>query len=136
MALTLVVDPAIVKEYPSLARSLGGVPLATVNGPATSYGHAIPAAGYFAVRDCGGSLTFFDGPLTQAQVAAIAPCPADANRDTLRTRAAAALATNATFLAIVSPTQGQAVAQVQALTRQVDGIIRLLLDQTDTISDS
>lgn len=47
--------------------------------------------------------------------------------DDLRAKAAAALAANSTFLAVTSPTQAQAVARVQRLTRQVNALIRLLL---------
>jgi hypothetical protein len=59
-----------------------------------------------------------------------------ANVVTLLQRAQTALTNNQTFLAIASPTQAQAVAQVQALTRQVDGLIRFLLGTFDTITDS
>lgn len=38
-----------------------------------------------------------------------------------------ALSNNQTFLGIASPTNAQAVAQIQALTRQVDGLIRFLV---------
>lgn len=47
-------------------------------------------------------------------------------------KAAAALTNNQTFLGIATPTQAQAVAQVQALTRQVDALIRLQIGQLDT----
>lgn len=53
------------------------------------------------------------------------------NEKTLRDSAAQALATNRTFLAITSPTNAQVSAQVKALTRQNNGIIRLLLQQFD-----
>jgi len=43
----------------------------------------------------------------------------------LLAKAATALTTNATFLAIGSPSNAQAVAQVKALTRQVNALIRL-----------
>lgn len=44
-----------------------------------------------------------------------------------------AITNNETFLAIPSPTQAQAVTQVQALTRQIDAVIRVLLGVlTDT----
>lgn len=58
--------------------------------------------------------------------------PAAANATTLREKAIGAVATNVAYLAIVTPTQAQVVTQVDRLTRQVDGIIRLLLNQTDS----
>lgn len=45
-----------------------------------------------------------------------------------------ALSNNETYLAIPTPTQAQAIAQVAALTRQINAIIRLyagILDSTD-----
>ena|SRR5438128_9887184 len=53
-------------------------------------------------------------------------------QQTILNRASAALAANATYQAIASPTTAQAVAQVALLTREVNGIIRLLLAQFDT----
>jgi hypothetical protein len=61
--------------------------------------------------------------------------PAD-NALTLLSRAQAALANNAAYLAIPSPTQAQAITQVGALTRQVDGLIRFALTQFAAIADS
>jgi len=46
---------------------------------------------------------------------------------TLRAQAVTALTTNATFLALTTPTTAQAVAQVQALTRQTNALIRLVV---------
>lgn len=57
-----------------------------------------------------------------------------ANAVTLRQRALTALTNDAAYLAIAAPTNAQAVAQTAALTRQVSGIIRLLLNQTTDIS--
>lgn len=57
-----------------------------------------------------------------------------ANAATIRQQASAALTTNKTFLAIASPTTAQTLAQVKALTRQNQALIRLalqLLDGTD-----
>ena len=53
----------------------------------------------------------------------------NANWASLAGKATTALTNNETFLGIVSPTDPQAIAQVQALTRQVDAIIRVLLGQ-------
>jgi hypothetical protein len=53
------------------------------------------------------------------------------NEVTVRDQASAALATNATFLGIASPTNAQTAAQVKALTRQVDGLIRLAVGRFD-----
>lgn len=62
------------------------------------------------------------------------PTVEDINTETLRSRAAAALAANATFLALGAPTNAQVLAQVQRLTRECSALIRLavnLLDSTD-----
>lgn len=52
----------------------------------------------------------------------------------LRAKAVNALAANATFLAIASPTTAQVTTQAKALTRQVDALIRLVSGQTDSTS--
>jgi hypothetical protein len=57
----------------------------------------------------------------------------DANRVRLLEQAQAALAANRDFLALASPTNAQTLAQVKALTRQTNAVIRLLVgDLTDT----
>lgn len=53
------------------------------------------------------------------------------NRMTLEEQAAQALAGNRAFLAIASPSNAQVLAQTKALTRQNNGIIRLLLNLND-----
>jgi len=63
---------------------------------------------------------------------------ADTNRGTIEDRLRTALAGNATYLAIATPTAAQTTAQAKALTRQVSALIRhqlagdLLADTTGT----
>lgn len=49
------------------------------------------------------------------------------NEETLRQQARAALAANRTYLALATPTAAQTTAQVKALTRQVQALIRFQL---------
>jgi hypothetical protein len=79
------------------------------------------------------ALTADESALVAAQLAAET---AQTNTNTIRSRAATALTTNATFLAIASPSTAQVATQVKALTRQCDGVIRLMLNQLDTITDT
>jgi hypothetical protein len=58
------------------------------------------------------------------------------NEQTLRTKAQTALADNAAFLAIATPTAAQNAAQAKALTRQMNAVIRILLNQLADISDT
>lgn len=59
-----------------------------------------------------------------------------ANETALRQAASQALAVNRDYLALAPATQAQALAQVKALTRQTNGLIRLLLRQLDDVSDA
>lgn len=52
----------------------------------------------------------------------------DGNKSTLQDRAANALQANRDYLALASPTQAQAVAQVRVLTQENTALIRLLLN--------
>lgn len=54
-----------------------------------------------------------------------------ANAATLRQRAAVAMAGNRTYLALATPTAAQTTAQVKALTRQMNAVIRLLLNDLE-----
>lgn len=62
---------------------------------------------------------------------AIADVPTAVNADAIRTQAAVALQANRDFLAIASPTNAQSLAQVKALTRQNNKIIRQVLGLFD-----
>ena len=53
------------------------------------------------------------------------------NNTTIREQARTALTGNRTFLAVAAPTNAQVGAQVKALTRQMNGLIRLTLGELD-----
>lgn len=55
----------------------------------------------------------------------------DGNDRTLRDRAATALDTNRSFLTLGNPSNAQTLAQVRALTRQNNGLIRLVIGRLD-----
>lgn len=73
--------------------------------------------------------------LASAIAAHVAPdqTARSANKATIQSRAESALENNRTFLAITSPTNAQIVAQVKALTRQNNALIRLALGRFDAI---
>jgi hypothetical protein len=79
--------------------------------------------------DIAGVLTLDEGLAATAQLAQI-----DTNEQTIGQQVEAALVSNATYLAIASPTTAQAVAQVRKLTQQTNGIIRLLRRKLDATS--
>ena len=64
-------------------------------------------------------------------VAFVATSTDEANIVTLIGRARNALTTNNTFLALGSPTNADVLAQVRALTRQNNGLIKQMLGDTD-----
>lgn len=70
--------------------------------------------------------------LQTAYQAAYGPGTPPANLTDLQAKAQNAIASNQNFLAIASPTNAQAVAQVQTLTRENTAIIRLLLGLLDS----
>ena len=60
------------------------------------------------------------------------PTPEQVNRETIEGQAVTALTSNAAYLAIPQPTQLQGFEQIEALTRQVNKIIRLVLGRLDS----
>lgn len=74
-------------------------------------------------------------PLTSDEEAALAAADyqnATSNNDvTIRGRARQAIQNNRTFVGLASPTAAQNAAQIKALTRQMNGLIRLVLQETD-----
>lgn len=81
--------------------------------------------------DGGATATFADdaSPLTADQIerVRIRMMTADGTEEQRFILAWNAISANQTFLAIASPTNAQAVAQVQALTRQMDALIKYVL---------
>lgn len=53
-------------------------------------------------------------------------------RDDLETKARTALNANATYLALANPTTAQNTAQIQKLTRECNGVMRLLMGWLDS----
>ncbi|SHI68712.1 hypothetical protein [Streptomyces sp. 3214.6] len=98
-------------------------------------------AGVYRRYDCG--VLVEERPFTEAELASVAEQTADAVRQSntvaLLARARTAFTTNAAYLAKVTAgaaTNADHIAQVPALTRQMQGVIRLivgsdLLDATD-----
>lgn len=91
-------------------------------------------AGTYTAWNTSGAVTT-SRALTTAEAADLTAADATntslTNAATLRSRALTALDANATFLALASPTNAQVVAQVQKLTRECNGLIRLALSQLD-----
>lgn len=56
---------------------------------------------------------------------------ADTNADTIRQDARAALALNRAYIALDTPTAARTMAQTKAHARQINGIIRLLLNELE-----
>lgn len=75
------------------------------------------------------TITYDDGGVYRLEL--VGGSAGQANKAILVSKARAALAVNATFLALVAPTNAQTLAQVQALTKECNGIIRLLINALD-----
>lgn len=73
----------------------------------------------------------YDQAALEAAVASHVAIDEDANKRTVEDRAQQALTGNAAFLASPAPTAAQVAAQVRALTRQSNALIRLALGKFD-----
>lgn len=75
--------------------------------------------------------TWQDGKLIETRQVQVVTTPEQDNEQSIRQAAAQALVTNRTYLGVASPTAAQTTAQVKALSRQNNGLIRLLLGLLD-----
>lgn len=89
-------------------------------------------AGWVEVSDPTERISNYDTALLAAEAGETLPRVESANEATIRDRTSGALATNATFLGLASPTNAQIAAQVKALARQNNGLIRLALRRFDS----
>jgi hypothetical protein len=60
-----------------------------------------------------------------------AAAAADQNASTIKAQVAAAITANKAYVALANPTTAQTTAQVKALSRQLNGVMRLLTGQLD-----
>lgn len=115
----------------------GGFIAAAAQGNRSSRADSVAVT--FTTWDVNGVQTL-QRALTGAEVAAFAAEAAlntqATNQSAILTKAQTALTTNATFLAIANPTAAQVAAQAKALTRETNGLIRLLLNALTDVSDT
>ena len=105
-----------------------GIPLDGINSDRVV---AYSAEATQAQRDQGAAIVAaFDWTLTAEKQA---EATATTNERTISQQVEAALANNATFLGLASPTTAQNAAQIKALTRQMNGLIRLVRRKLDAV---
>ncbi len=114
-------------------RPVGGQGIADVNAPLTANSTRFTWDDYNAYClahkaewDAADAVIQAAADAAAAAAAATAKDVANPNYATLRDQAQAAIASNDTFLAIVSPTNAQTLAQVKLLTQENTKIIRAL----------
>jgi hypothetical protein len=86
------------------------------------------------IREGDGTVSLvFPITLSAAQENAVyARAAGTGNKETILARALTALENNLAYIALDPPTNAQAIAQIEALTRQVNGIIRLVLNKLES----
>jgi hypothetical protein len=118
----------------TMPTSVTAAPPVGIDKPASIFADITSAPCEVVWADDGQTITVtFDADLSPATQAAVkwrimARC---ANDEALLGQAFAALQANRAFIALTTPTQAQAVAQVKALSRQVNALIRQGLDELD-----
>jgi hypothetical protein len=94
-------------------------------------------AGVVQYRRFDGDLVLVEErPATPEETVAYREWQKVANAEELRAQGEKALGKNQTFLALDPPTNAQIAAQVEALTKQMNGLIRQILHQWDDIADA
>lgn len=123
-------SPGDLGDKISTALGLGSVPSVDITPTSVVVAHpSITAANTAAIQTVISGYTLTPGYTGS-------PGTPQGNYGTLIQRANTALTNNQTYLGIASPTTAQAVAQVAALTRQVNGLIRFTLNNFSSIADS
>lgn len=116
-------NPQDLGDKINAALALGSIPAVDISPTQITVTHpAITAANTAAIQAVISAYVLTAGYVDS-------PGTPNANLALLLTKAANAIAANKTFQAIPSPTQAQALAQVQALTLQVNALIRVVANQ-------
>jgi hypothetical protein len=78
-----------------------------------------------------GGVTLYQRDYTPIEIAEANTIVQNTNRSLIFQQALDAIAANKAFIALTAPTNAQVLAQMKALSRQVDGLMRLALNKFD-----
>lgn len=90
----------------------------------------------YAVEMTAAEQAQFDADQAAASTRAAAAAAEAANYQTAASRCRAAITSNDTYLAVATPTTAQLTSQVTRLTRQCNGLSRMLLTMLGDVSDT